>query len=145
MCRAASFKVEDLCASASDWVVARTAFSPWRGCSLVPGGGEDRYGRGGLSEGRLSCRPARVYGGVGRASLSTLACPRPAAAVPRVGADGGRRFAVGGVAVQVWGGSVIFDCLIVSLSRLCRVWHMPGGPPGHRTAARLQKGHCTCR
>src|SRR5215468_4683938 len=77
MCRAASFRVEDSFASASHWLLTRTAFSPWRGCSLVPGGGEDRYGRGGLSEGRLSCRPPRVYGGVGRASLSTLACPVP--------------------------------------------------------------------
>src|SRR5215468_7723738 len=66
MCRAASFRVEDSFASASHWLLTRTAFSPWRGCSLVPGGGEDRYGRGGLSEGRLSCRPPRVYGGVGR-------------------------------------------------------------------------------
>jgi hypothetical protein len=51
----------------------------------------------------------RVCGGVGRPSLTTVACPRPAGAVSLVGADGVRRFAVGGVAVQIWGGSVIFD------------------------------------
>src|SRR5215469_7102941 len=66
---------------------------------------------------------ASVYGAVGRPSLSTLACPRPAGAVPPVGADGVRRFAVGGVAVQIWGGSVIFDSWAVGLSRLCRVAH----------------------
>ena len=55
-----------------------------------------------------SWRP-RVYGGVGRPSLSTLVCPRPAGAVPLVGADGVGQSAVGGVAVQMWGGSVIFD------------------------------------
>ena len=36
-----------------------------------------------------------------------------------MGADGGRRLAVGGVAVQMWGSSVIFGSLTVGLSRLC--------------------------
>ena len=65
--------------------------------------------------GGFPCRPPRVFGGVGRPSLSTLACPRPAGAVPPVGADGGRRLAVGGVAVQMWGGSVICGSLTVAL------------------------------
>ena len=33
-----------------------------------------------------------------------MVCPRPAGAVPPVGADGVGRLAVGGVAVQMWGG-----------------------------------------
>ena len=59
--------------------------------------------------GGLPCRRPRVYGGVGGPRLSTWVCPRPAGAVPLVGADGAGRCAVGGVAVQMWGGSVIFD------------------------------------
>jgi len=75
--------------------------------------------------GGLPCRPPRVYDGVGRPSLSTLACPRPAGAVPPEGADGGRRFAVGGAAVQMWGGSVIFDSLIVALVGWAVLAHVP--------------------
>jgi len=70
-----------------------------------------------------------VCGDVGRPSLSTglpasrsCCTPResPACGQP-VGADGVRRFAVGGSAVQIRGGSVIFDSLTVCLGRLCRV------------------------
>ena len=75
--------------------------------------------------GGFPCRPPRVYGGVGGPSLSTWVCPRPAGAVPLVGADGAGRFAVGGVAVQMWDGSVIFDSLAVGLSRLCGVGTCP--------------------
>jgi len=42
-----------------------------------------------------------------------------------MGADGAGRLAVGGVAVQIGGGSVIFDSLTVCLSRLCRVGTCP--------------------
>ena len=68
---------------------------------LFPGGGEDRYGRGGPSEGRLSCRPPRVDGGVGRPGLCALpasrSCGTPASARPAVigqAGDGAGRFAV---------------------------------------------------
>ena len=61
----------------------------------------------------------------GQAQCEHLACPCPADAVPRVGADGVRRFAVGGVAVQMWGGSVIIGSLTVGLGRLCRVGTCP--------------------
>ena len=54
--------------------------------------------------GRLSCRRPRIYGGVGGPGLCTLVCPGLAGAVPPVGADGVGRLAVGGVAVQMWGG-----------------------------------------
>jgi len=40
----------------------------------------------------------------GQAQRERLGRPRTAGAVPPGGADGGRRFAVGGVAVQFWGG-----------------------------------------
>ena len=49
--------------------------------------------------------------------------PRPAGAVPAVGADGAGRLAVGGVAVQIGGGSVIFGSLTVGLSWLCVLAH----------------------
>jgi len=49
-------------------------------------------------------------------------CP---ASGPPVGADGVRRFAVGGIAVQIRGGSVIFDSLTVGISRLCGVGTCP--------------------
>jgi hypothetical protein len=51
--------------------------------------------------GGFPCRPPRVCGGVGGPGLSTLVCRRPAGAVSPVGADGGGRLAVGGVAVQI--------------------------------------------
>ena len=81
-----------------------------------------------MSRGRCrslqSWRP-RVYGGVGRPSLSTWVCPRPAGAVPPVGADGGRPFAVGEVAVQFWGGLVIFGSLTVALVGSAVLAHAP--------------------
>ena len=114
-----ALKSENSFVSASHWLLTQMALSRSRGCGLCPGGGEDRCSRAGPPEGRLSGRPARVCGGVGRPSLRPLACSRPAGAVRPVGADGAGRFAVGGVAVQMWGGSVSFDSLAVGLSRLC--------------------------
>ena len=74
--------------------------------------------------------------------MSALVCPCPAGAVPPVGADGAGRLAVGGVAVQMWGGSVIFGSVTVGLGRLCR-----GGTCPVRACdtfgARLWEGRCT--
>ena len=79
---------------------------------------------------------------MGGPSLSALVCPCPAGAVPPVGADGAGRLAVGGVAVQMWGGSVIFGSVTVGLGRLCR-----GGTCPVRACdtfgARLWEGRCT--
>jgi len=117
------------------WLLTQTALSHSEDAALFPGGGEDRYSRGGPSQGRLSCRQPRIYGNMGRARLSTLACPRPAAPVPPVtvrpavsrwAGDGVRRFAIAGVAVQVRGGSVIFDPLTDGLRRMCRLGKCPG-------------------
>ena len=73
ICRAASFKAENSFVSTSHWLLPQTGLRHDEDAALFPGGGEDRYGRGGPSEGRLSCQPPRVYGGVGRPGLSTLA------------------------------------------------------------------------
>ena len=92
---------------------------------MFSGRGDDRYGRGGPSAGRLSCRQLRVYGGVGGPGLSALACRRPAAAVPpvsvRLAVSGwagevptGSRLS--GVVVQIGGGSVIFGPLAGQLA-----------------------------
>ena len=87
--------------------------------------------------GGVPCRLPRVYGGVGGPSLSALVCPRPAGAVPPVGADGVGRLAVGGVAVQIGGGSVIFGSVTVGLSRLCRVGMCPVRRPWDPIGTRL--------
>jgi hypothetical protein len=50
-------------------------------------------------------------------------------AVSRWAGDGVRRFAVGGVAVQVRGGSVIFDPLTGRSAWLCRLRQCPGRTP----------------
>jgi hypothetical protein len=83
---------------------------------LFLGGGEDRYGRGGLSEGRLSCRQPRVQGGVGGPGFEHPGLPASRSCVTPVSV----RFAVSGWAgdgptgsqlpgvVQIRGGSVIF-------------------------------------
>ena len=81
--------------------------------------------------------PPRVCGGVGGPSLSAWVCPRPAGAVPLVGADGAGWLAVGGVAVQIGGGSVIFGSSTVGLGRLCRVGTCSVRRPWHRIGARL--------
>ena len=39
--------------------------------------GEDRYGLGGPPKGGSHADSRRVYGDVGRPSVSALACPRP--------------------------------------------------------------------
>ena len=60
--------------------------------------------RGGSRAGRFA--PAAAWAGLAWPPWPARA---PRGGVPPVGADDGRRFAVGGVAVQMWGGSVIFD------------------------------------
>src|SRR5215831_9869487 len=120
-CRDASFKVRELIcpcialAADLDGTFAVTRMQPVsRGAVQIAAVVAARP-RGGFA-----CRRRCVYGGVGGPSLSTWVCPRPAGAVPLVGADGAGRFAVGGVAVQMWGGSVIFGSLTVGLGWLCR-------------------------
>jgi len=81
----------------------------------------------------VAARPRGGFHAGGLASVGAWAglawaswfCPRPAGAVPLVGADGAGRLAVGGVAVQMWGGSVIFGSLTVGLGWLCRVGTCP--------------------
>src|SRR5262252_6216899 len=110
ICRAASFKAENSFVGTSHWLLTWTALRHGEDAALFPGGGEDRDGRGGLSAGRLSGQPPCVYGGVGGPGLSALACPRPAAAVPRwasgLRSAGGRGrvpagLQVSGVVVQI--------------------------------------------
>ena len=60
--------------------------------------------------------------------LASRSCGTPVSVRPAISGragEGGRRLAVGGVAVQMWGGSVIFGSLTVGLSRLCRVGMCP--------------------
>src|SRR5215472_7422936 len=62
-----------------------------------------------------------------------------------VGGDGVRRFAVVGVAVQIRGGSAIFDSLTSQLAWLCRLSKCPGRTPGHMIGARPWKGRLARR
>ena len=111
---------------------------------MFPGGGADRYGRGGPSEGRLSCQPPRVYGGVARPGLSTLACPCPRSCGTRVSVwpvvsgwagvvPAGSQ--VSGVVVQIRGGSVILGPLTGQLACSAVLTHAPVG-----AVARARRG-----
>src|SRR5215471_18548137 len=83
ICCAASFKAENSFVGTSHWLLTWTALRHDEDPALFPGGGEDRYRRGGPSEGKSHASGRRVQGGVSRPGLSTVACARPGAAVPR--------------------------------------------------------------
>jgi hypothetical protein len=89
-------------------------------------------------KGRLSCRQPSRLRRRGQAWLehpglpASRSCCTPVSvgpAVSRRAGDGVRRFAVVGVAVQVRGGSVIFDPLTGRLAWLCRLGKCPGRTP----------------
>jgi len=137
VCRAATSKVEDSFLSTSHWLLTWTALSPWRGCGLV-----SRWRWRPLQSWRLRPRGSSDVGRLAstaawQARVEHLGLPRPACAVSPVGADSVRRFAVGGSAVQIRGGSVIFDSLTVCLGRLCRVGTCPVRRPWHPIGVRL--------
>src|SRR5215471_6701305 len=75
ICHAASFKAENSFVGTSHWLLTWTALRHDGDPALFPGGGEDRYRRGGSSEGKSHASGRRVQGGVSRPGLSTLACP----------------------------------------------------------------------
>src|SRR5215831_18923748 len=150
ICRAASFKAENSFVGTSHWLLTWTALRHGEDGALFPGGGEDRDGRGGLSEGRLSCQPPCVYGGVGRPGLSTwparvpqLRCPGESRACgQRVGGDGAGRFA--GVRGRSADPRWLSDRwpLAWSAWRLCCLGSCSGGAPWHARGAGLWRGRC---
>ena len=111
--------------------------------ALFPGGGEDRYGRGGPSKGRFSCRQPRIDGGVGRPGFEDPDRPRPAVPVPgerpacgqRVGGDVPTGSQVSGVVVQIRGGSMIFGPLTSELACSAVLAHALVGRRGRAVRA----------
>ena len=122
MCRAASFKVRELiCPCIALAADLDGTFAVARMQPVSRGAVQIAAVVAACPRGGFPFWPPRVCGGVGGPSLSACVCPRPAGAVPLVGADGAGWLAVGGVAVQIGGGSVIFGSFPVGLRRLCRV------------------------
>jgi hypothetical protein len=132
-----ALKSGNSCVRASHWLLTQAVLSPSRGCSLCSGGGADRCSRGGPSEGRLSLPAASPLRRRGRAWLEHRGLSASRGCCTAGGRDGAGRLAVGGVAVQIGGGSVIFGSVTVGLGRLCRGGTCPVGRLWHPVGARL--------
>ena len=125
ICRAANFKAENSFVSASHSLLTQADFRR----------SED------AARAQVAVRIATVVAACPGAALMSAASRlrrRGQAQLERLGlpasrgcctagttGDGTGRFAVGGVAVQIRGGSVIFGSVTVGLSRLCRVGTFP--------------------